>query len=124
MLVLCTNAIRCEVTKYVNNVTVYDLYHNLFIIAIAAVCEDDLPRNVYNIIRRPVTSCPYCEAPIFTMGYPMLFDGQIRLYSLYKLCVCCSPRCVKLASLLVNLPLVYPRSCEQNLAVVLVEEPA
>ena len=57
------------------------------------------------------------------MGYPMIFDGQIRLYSLYKLCVCCSPRCVKLASLLVNLPLLYPNDYKDNMAVVLVEAP-
>ena len=44
-------------------------------------------------------------------------------YSLYKLCVCCSPRCVKLASLLVNLPMLYPSADEQNMAVVLVEQP-
>ena len=90
---------------------------------LAAICEDDVPRNIYNILQRPVTSCPYCSAPIFTMGYPMIFDGQIRLYSLYKLCVCCSPRCVKLASLLVNLPLLYPNDYKDNMAVVLVEAP-
>lgn len=81
--------------------------------------ESDLPVQLQAMLNSPVSTCVCCQKPIFTMGYPMVFEGQIRLYDIYKLTLCCSPRCVKVASLVINLPLVYPASGDLCMAVVL-----
>ena len=56
------------------------------------------------------------------MAFPMVFEGQIRIYRLCRLALCCSSRCVHLASLIVNLPLLFPSPSNLFMAIALVND--
>jgi hypothetical protein len=55
------------------------------------------------------------------MAFPVVFEGQLKVYKLYRLAVCCSMNCVKLATLRVTLPLVYPDDADLFMGIVPVE---
>ena len=47
----------------------------------------ELPRSLCQILQTPISLCQCCRAPIFTSAFPMVFEGQIRVYTLCR-CVC------------------------------------
>ena len=96
--------------------------HVLIILYISEICAADLPQNLYQLLSSPICKCHVCKRPIFTFGFPLVFEGQIRVYSLYRLTLCCSARCVKLATLIVNLPLIYPSPSTLHCALALVDD--
>ncbi|ELT87204.1 hypothetical protein CAPTEDRAFT_171747 [Capitella teleta] len=86
-----------------------------------AISTDDVPSSLYVSLTHPICLCHCCQRPIFHEAYPMVFEGQIRLYTLYRVTLCCSWKCVRLAALIVQLPLIYPNPTHLNWAVALVE---
>ena len=80
---------------------------------------DELPASTHTTLQSPVCLCQSCRKPIFTEAYPMVFEGQVRIFSLYRLALCCSWRCVRLASLIVQLPLIHPNPSHLHMALAL-----
>ena len=81
---------------------------------------DDLPRNLQYSLCEPTASCAACQRHIFTSGFPLVFEGQIHLYSLYYVALCCSLKCMRLANVLIQLPVVYPEPEDLDQVLVLV----
>lgn len=85
-----------------------------------AVLHDiELPLDLISHLDTLTAHCQHCTCEIFVSAFPMIFRAQVQACDLLLLGLCCSAGCVRQCSLIVNLPLVYPRLEDLALALVL-----
>ncbi|KAL8610801.1 hypothetical protein ACOMHN_016784 [Nucella lapillus] len=83
--------------------------------------DGEVPADLLSLLRTPTghCHCQQCGAEVFVSAFPAVFSGQAELLSLPLLGLCCSSACLRRCSLVVHLPLFYPRLEDLALALVL-----
>ena len=81
--------------------------------------EGEIPAELKDFLETPTAHCQHCGAEIFISAFPVIFRAQVQAYNLVLLGLCCSSTCVRQCSLIVHLPLLYPRLEDLALALVL-----
>ena len=72
-----------------------------------------------SFLQTPTAHCQHCHVEIFTCAFPVIFRAQVQTYGLILLGLCCSSACVRECSLIIHLPLLYPRLEDLALALAL-----
>lgn len=84
-----------------------------------AVVKDEMPSHLIAHLDTMTARCQHCTQEIFVSAFPVIFRAQVQACDLLLLGLCCSADCVRQCSLIVNLPLIYPRLEDLALALVL-----
>ncbi|CAC5379393.1 unnamed protein product [Mytilus coruscus] len=82
---------------------------------------DSIPYNLSATLSCPLAKCEMCQDNIFLSGFPIVYKDYVK--SAYILGMCCSLQCTKKCFHGTDngLPVVYPRSEDLSLALVLVQ---
>ncbi|XP_076444041.1 uncharacterized protein LOC143282323 [Babylonia areolata] len=80
--------------------------------------EGEVPSDLQALLTTPTAHCQHCGTQVFVSAFPVVFSAQVETHSLLLLGLCCSAVCVRQCSLVVHLPLIYPRLEDLALALV------